>query len=221
MPRFGCWFNRDPIEEQGGLNLYGFVNNNPVLYFDYLGELTVFGAVAAAVIGGAIGGVSAALTGGDVLAGIAGGAVSGACIAFCPWAAVKCGALGGATSGFISGIRSANRDKLCGARWKVRVVGSVVISTATGAFFGKIGEGLSELGAWTRTIQSGSLSVSIEINGPNILTSFSGGVSSTAAELIMIKVPEAIIDTGTTIFEETDRKTEHLNLELEASGIFN
>jgi len=31
------WPNRDPIEEDGGLNLYGMVVNNPVDYRDYLG----------------------------------------------------------------------------------------------------------------------------------------------------------------------------------------
>ncbi len=29
-PKFGCWFNRDPIGERGGRNLYGFVGNDPV-----------------------------------------------------------------------------------------------------------------------------------------------------------------------------------------------
>jgi RHS repeat-associated protein len=37
MPKFGCWFNRDPIEEQGGLNLQGFIGNNPINLWDYLG----------------------------------------------------------------------------------------------------------------------------------------------------------------------------------------
>ena len=31
------WLNRDPIEEQGGLNLYGYVQNNPVNRIDPLG----------------------------------------------------------------------------------------------------------------------------------------------------------------------------------------
>lgn len=31
------WPNRDPIAEKGGLNLYGFVRNNPVTEWDYLG----------------------------------------------------------------------------------------------------------------------------------------------------------------------------------------
>jgi hypothetical protein len=35
----GRWPNRDPMEEKGGLNLYGFVGNNSVDNFDRLGRL--------------------------------------------------------------------------------------------------------------------------------------------------------------------------------------
>lgn len=35
-PEFG-WLSRDPIEEQGGLNLYGYVGNNPFNYVDIYG----------------------------------------------------------------------------------------------------------------------------------------------------------------------------------------
>ncbi len=38
-PELGRWPSRDPIEEQGGENLYGFVANNPVNLIDLLGEL--------------------------------------------------------------------------------------------------------------------------------------------------------------------------------------
>jgi RHS repeat-associated protein len=37
-PNLGRWLNRDPIEEEGGENLYAFCRNNPVLYIDILGE---------------------------------------------------------------------------------------------------------------------------------------------------------------------------------------
>ena len=37
-PDLGRWLNRDPIEEEGGENLYAFCDNNPVLYIDILGE---------------------------------------------------------------------------------------------------------------------------------------------------------------------------------------
>ncbi len=37
-PSVGRWLSRDPIQEEGGLNLYGFVYNNPLGYYDYLGR---------------------------------------------------------------------------------------------------------------------------------------------------------------------------------------
>ncbi len=37
-PETGRWLNRDPIGERGGVNLYGFVGNNPVNQIDALGE---------------------------------------------------------------------------------------------------------------------------------------------------------------------------------------
>jgi hypothetical protein len=37
-PQTGRWINRDPIEEEGGLNLYGFVGNDGVNQWDILGE---------------------------------------------------------------------------------------------------------------------------------------------------------------------------------------
>ncbi|NCC60832.1 MAG: RHS repeat-associated core domain-containing protein [Verrucomicrobiae bacterium] len=36
-PALGRWLSRDPIEERGGLNLYAFVNNDPVNRWDKLG----------------------------------------------------------------------------------------------------------------------------------------------------------------------------------------
>ena len=40
-PETGRWPSRDPIEEEGGLNLYGFVNNDGVNKWDLLGKCTV------------------------------------------------------------------------------------------------------------------------------------------------------------------------------------
>ncbi len=34
---FGRWINRDPIGENGGVNLYVFINNSPIANLDYLG----------------------------------------------------------------------------------------------------------------------------------------------------------------------------------------
>ena len=38
-PETGRWINRDPIEEDGGLNLYGFVGNDGVNHFDPFGQM--------------------------------------------------------------------------------------------------------------------------------------------------------------------------------------
>ncbi len=37
-PSLGRWLSRDPVEERGGLNLYAFVNNDPVNRVDWLGQ---------------------------------------------------------------------------------------------------------------------------------------------------------------------------------------
>jgi RHS repeat-associated protein len=39
-PGTGRWPSRDPIEEVGGMNMYGFVGNNGILKYDYLGKIT-------------------------------------------------------------------------------------------------------------------------------------------------------------------------------------
>jgi RHS repeat-associated protein len=36
----GTWLNRDLINERGGLNLYAFKGNDPIDYFDVLGDMT-------------------------------------------------------------------------------------------------------------------------------------------------------------------------------------
>ena len=36
-PETGKWLKRDPIEEEGGINIYNFINNNPINGWDHLG----------------------------------------------------------------------------------------------------------------------------------------------------------------------------------------
>ena len=40
-PSTGRWLNRDPVEENGGKNLYVFVQDNPINSFDRIGLITV------------------------------------------------------------------------------------------------------------------------------------------------------------------------------------
>ena len=49
-PRAGRWINRDPLEEQGGINLYGFNHNNPLSCVDPDGRSPhlIWGAVLGA-----------------------------------------------------------------------------------------------------------------------------------------------------------------------------
>jgi RHS repeat-associated protein len=37
-PDLGRWLNRDPFGENGGLNLYGYVGNDPIRFIDLSGE---------------------------------------------------------------------------------------------------------------------------------------------------------------------------------------
>ena len=36
---YGRWLNRDPIGEEGGVSLYGFCNNDPLIAYDFLGHV--------------------------------------------------------------------------------------------------------------------------------------------------------------------------------------
>jgi RHS repeat-associated protein len=40
-PSTGSWINRDQIEEKGGLNIFGFTKNNPIINYDINGNITV------------------------------------------------------------------------------------------------------------------------------------------------------------------------------------
>jgi RHS repeat-associated protein len=68
-PSLGRWINRDPLGEAGGINLYGFVHNNPNYYADTDGRaawaITIPGLIGGGVtIGGALAGGAVWITGG-------------------------------------------------------------------------------------------------------------------------------------------------------------
>jgi RHS repeat-associated protein len=53
-PALGRWINEDPIQERGGVNLYGFVGNRPTIRIDKRGDVyqgvAILGAVALAAV---------------------------------------------------------------------------------------------------------------------------------------------------------------------------
>ncbi len=69
-PSFGRWLSKDPIEENGGLNLYGFITNNPISYIDILGlEILTHATNASAGASIVTGGLDGPTTGNIWLSG--------------------------------------------------------------------------------------------------------------------------------------------------------
>lgn len=93
-PEIGAFISPDSVdyldpETIGGLNLYCYCNNNPVMYVDSNGHFAFF--ILAAIIGGVIGGIGAGVTAyadgargwelvGWTTLGLVGGAVAGGCL---------------------------------------------------------------------------------------------------------------------------------------------
>ena len=65
-PNLQRWLNRDPIQEAGGINLYGYVGNNPINAIDPLGLVTVV-SVGLPTSSNPFGHVSIATTGNGVV----------------------------------------------------------------------------------------------------------------------------------------------------------
>jgi RHS repeat-associated protein len=89
-PNLGRWLSRDPLGEAGGLNLYGYVGNDPINLLDpfglkyaemYAGYGAVGGGAAAAVgsiaVDAATGGVNVLATPAEVAGGAALGGILG------------------------------------------------------------------------------------------------------------------------------------------------
>jgi RHS repeat-associated protein len=53
-PELGRWLSKDPIGERGGLNLYGYVKNDPLRRVDLKGQNPLLLAIGAALIGAGV-----------------------------------------------------------------------------------------------------------------------------------------------------------------------
>ena len=127
----GRWFAVDPLaEKMYSWNPYGYCFNNPMKFVDENGEVP--NIVVGAVIGGIVGGGMAIYAGKsfkEVLAATAGGAVGGAIAA--TGAAFLGGFIGDATEQVTNLITGSQQDL---------DVNSMLISSATGSVFGKVGD---------------------------------------------------------------------------------
>jgi len=98
-PAQGRWLSRDPLEEEGGVNLYVCVDNSPVNWTDPVG-LTPAGAALGGTIGAGIGYWTGGIIGG------AGGAVGGTLVT--PGVGtIAVGGIGAAEGALVGGIAGA------------------------------------------------------------------------------------------------------------------
>jgi hypothetical protein len=154
------WPNRDPIREQGGLNLYVYCGNNPINGIDPRGEFLI-GAIIG-TISGVVSGIAGAVAQGGstreiVTSAIVGGVIGGVVGALDPTegvateALIQAGAIG-ATAGYagsIAGQLIANPSQYPSAS----VVADDTVGGALGGVTGQYGFGTildatgSELGA--------------------------------------------------------------------------
>jgi len=99
----GRWTSKDPSLFAGGLNLYGYTNNDPVNFIDSNGKNPVLIAVGAgAIVGGAASFTGTLLAGGSIKDGIAsipGGALAGAAATITTLGALAGGAVTGVAVG--------------------------------------------------------------------------------------------------------------------------
>ena len=105
----GRWLSRDPIAEQGGINLYGYVYNNPLNLIDPLGLFTQEEADNirnSATMGGLVGGAFFGAIGGGA-GGFFVGLPTGPGEAVAVPAGAGLGALGGAIQGAVIGRTAA------------------------------------------------------------------------------------------------------------------
>ena len=118
----GRWLSRDPIAEKGGLNLYGYLGNNPIMYFDPFG-LTWGDGIRNGLIGVGVGVVLGAVVVAALPASVAAGIAMGA-------AAVGGYMIGNNAYEFVSGEEAYTGRPLTQDEWETRG-GHAMVDAAT------------------------------------------------------------------------------------------
>lgn len=132
-PTLGRWLSRDPIEEQGGWNLYVFIFNQPIYWIDFHGKFPT--AAVGAGIGALVGGLSGAALGG--IKGGWGGAAKG----------FVSGAIGGAITGGLAGMGIPPAAAAAAGGAVTAGVGALLDGRAPDPGEVAVGAGLGALGA--------------------------------------------------------------------------
>jgi RHS repeat-associated protein len=184
-PQNGRWLNHDPLGEEGGVNLYGFVGNDPINYVDSDGR-EWFGAGVGFFVGGIIG----AYTGGwkGAISGAIGGLVTG--LTFNPELGyLTAGALSGALGAAATDLTHQALDNATGCRQGfdlgefaratgIGFVGGAVIGKVTGLaspWLGKL------LGNWLNKAETGAVTAAEDV-APTVISDSFVAVKPLAAD---------------------------------------
>ena len=215
-PVDGRWINRDPIGERGGLNLYCSVHNNNVIYVDADGRF--INIIGGAVVGGAIGGISAYWLGGDVAAGIIGGAVTGGLIT----AGVPpnvAGLAGGAINGFVSAYNTAAKNpKVCSSKigFVLHYSTRIVAGAAGGYYGGVLGDKMNAVFGTEYVI---TIAGTFEVKAADVVTTGTIDLLSSGFTGYAIDAPEAMVESiEGGIRRNIDNNNTKINISIEETS---
>jgi len=179
-PEVGRFISEDPIGFEGGINLYAYASNNPILLIDPSGLIAP--NIAAALIGGGIGATTGAIstvmsnpnwTWQDVARGAATGGTFGALTGFTFGGSILANTAVGAATGAAGDVAGQAISNYANSRpmFSNLDTDSIGFSAMSGALGGGIGTSLSKIGATAAqaTLGSSSIAAGAELGWRNQL----------------------------------------------------